>query len=105
MAVQLVSQSLSSQLIEFKSTLLLSLPAGLDYAAISGMVLTFTPSVTEISISIAITNDELVEIDENFFGVLTTNSDRVTVDPAEAEVIIVANDSKFLKLYHSSVTV
>ena len=62
------------------------------------MVLTFTLNVTEISISIAITDDELVEIDENFFGELTTDAGAVTIDPARAEVIILDNDSKFLKL-------
>ena len=69
------------------------------------MVLTFNVTVTEINISIAITDDELVEIDENFFGELTTDAGAVTIDPADAEVIILDNDSKFLKLNHFFVTV
>ena len=69
------------------------------------MVLTFTPSVTEINISVAITNDRLAEIDEVFFGDLITDVDRVTTDPAEAEVAILDNDSKLLKVNHFSVTV
>ena len=58
------------------------------------MVLTFTPSVTEINISVTITDDDLVEIDENFFGDLTTNAGGVTIDPAEAEAIILDRDGK-----------
>ena len=58
------------------------------------MVLTFTPSVTEINISIAITDDELVEIDEGFFGDLTTDAGIVIINPAEAEVTILDRDSK-----------
>ena len=57
------------------------------------MVLTFTPSVTEIDISVTIANDELVEIDENFFGDLITTSGDVIINPAEAEVTILDRDS------------
>ena len=64
------------------------------------MVLTFTTSVPEINISVVITDDNLVEIDENFFGDLTTDVDDVTIDPAEAEVIILDRDSKLLRSNH-----
>ena len=94
MAVQSVSWSLSSQLTELYSILLLLLPAGEDYTAISGMILTFMTSVTEISITVTITDDDLVEIDENFFGDLTTTSGDVIINPAEAEVTILDRDSK-----------
>ena len=56
------------------------------------MVLTFTPSVTEINISIAITDDDLVEIDENVFGDLTTGAGGVIIDPTEAEVTILDDE-------------
>ena len=84
---------------------LLSLPAGLDYTAISGMILTFTPSVNEINISVTITDDNLVEIDENFFGVLTTTASGIIIDPREAEVTILDRDSKLLRANHFSVNV
>ena len=93
MAVQSVSQSLSSQLREFKYILLPSLTAGLDYSAISRMVLTFTPSVTEINISVTITDDDLAEMNKNFFGELTTDTGGVILDPAEAEISILDDDA------------
>ena len=68
------------------------------------MILTFTPSVTEINISVTITDDDLVEIDENFFGELTTDEGGVIIDPGEAEVTILDRDSKFLGSNHFFVT-
>ena len=69
------------------------------------MVLTFTPSVTEINISVTIANDDLVEIDENFFGDLTTDAGGVIINPAEAEITILDRDGTFLRSSHFSINV
>ena len=59
------------------------------------MILTFTPSVTEINIPVVITDDDLAEMNENLFGELTTDVGVVIINPAEAEVTIFDRDSKF----------
>ena len=61
------------------------------------MVLTFTQNVTEINVTVKVTNDKLVEIDENFWGDLTTSIDGVIIDPGEAKVTILDKDSKLLR--------
>ena len=62
------------------------------------MVLIFTPSVTEINLSVTIIDDDLVEVGENFFGNLTTNASCMTIHPAEAEVTILDRDGKLLRI-------
>ena len=61
------------------------------------MVLTFTPSVTELNIHVTIINDNPVGMDENFFGDLTTSAGGVTTDPAEANISILGRGCKLLK--------
>ena len=67
--------------------------AGLDYTAVSG-TLTFTPGVTQQTITVPITDDAFVEGNETFTVTLSNPSAAATLGtPASATVTIVDNDS------------
>ena len=73
--------------------------AGTDYTALQGGTLTFEPPSTRACTDITITNDQLYEIDEQFFGRLRSSDlTRVTVNPArdDANIEILDEDSTSL---------
>ncbi len=70
-----------------------SLIAPGDYTA-TVVSFTFSPRNTIRSASVPITNDALLEGAESFNGRLSTVAPRATLDPAQATVFIVDDDSK-----------
>ena len=58
--------------------------------------LVFGPHATEQVVNIGITNDDILEFDENFSStlVLVPPVDRVNLNPDRATITIVDNDSK-----------
>ena len=71
---------------------------GVDYTSIVNQSLSFSPSVAQVSVPVAITNDSLVEIIETFTALLTEPMiDRLTIDPPEATITI-PNDDRELRL-------
>ena len=63
--------------------------AGSDYTALQNTALTFEAPSTTACTNIMITNDQLYEIDENFFGLLTSpDPTRVTINTARDEASI-----------------
>ena len=73
--------------------------AGSDYTALQNIALTFEAPSTTACTDIVITNDQLYEIDENFFGSLTSpDPTRVTINPArdEASIEIIDEDGTSL---------
>ncbi len=63
--------------------------------------LIFNSTISTISVSIPIIDDDVDEITENFFAdlALITVTDRVNVAPAEATVSIVDNDGEWLYMH------
>ena len=73
--------------------------AGSDYTALpANAVLTFQSPSTRACTDISITNDQLYEIDEDFFGQLTSpNPNRVTINPArDTTTITILDDDSTL---------
>ena len=65
-----------------------------DYSATSEL-LTFNATALSITVSVPILDDAIVEIDEMFFGDLTSVGDPVILDPNLATVTILdADDGK-----------
>ena len=66
-----------------------------DYSSVI-QPLTFTTTTDVGDVSVLISEDEISESLENFFADLSllTNTDRVTIAPAEATVEIVDNDGE-----------
>ena len=58
------------------------------------MDLVFGPSTSQHTVNISITDDHVLEFDETLILRLSTASSSVTVDPSEATVTIIDNDSK-----------
>ncbi len=61
------------------------------------MPLTFTSTVRSFTVSVPISDDNLLEVDENFFGnlrVLDDPTGLVVLDPDVASATIIDNDSK-----------
>ena len=61
------------------------------------MPLTFHSTVRSFTVSVPISDDNLLEVDEDFFGnlrVLDDPSGLVVLDPAVASATIIDNDSK-----------
>ena len=70
--------------------------AGSDYTPTTQMV-TFSPSVTSSSITVAIQDDNIAEDREQFFAraeLVSLDADSVVIDPAITSVTIDDNDSK-----------
>ena len=73
---------------------------GLDYTSITGGVRVFPPaSQTDICWSIAVENDNLLEGTEAFLVSLSTNDSQVILNPDQAQVTILENDSKLKAIY------
>ena len=64
-----------------------------DYQSLE-MELVFGPSTSQHAVSIAITDDHVLEFDETLILRLSSASSSVTVDPSEATITIIDNDSK-----------
>ena len=81
----------------------------MDYLPVDRL-LTFSPSVSAINVSVTIIDDSVDELPETFFAdlelITVTN---VTIDPERATVTIEDNDGEWfvlsLKLFHSSMHV
>ncbi len=58
--------------------------------------LTFSSSVTSQTFSVQLTNDGVVEGEEQFFVEISTSDPRVRVDAAIASVVILDDDSMYL---------
>ena len=71
---------------------LISTPDGSDYNAIVPMVLTFDRDTSNFSIPINIIDDQVHELDEQFFGDLVTSDEDVILDPQRTRVRIADND-------------
>ena len=73
---------------------------GVDYTSITGGVRIFPPaSQTDLCWSIAIENDNLLEGIEAFLVSLSTNDSQVILNPDQAQVTILENDSKLKAIY------
>lgn len=79
----------------FTFSVLLISSANQDYI-IQLATITFSSSVSSQSVDITIIDDEIDENDELFNGNLTliSTNPRVQLDPTEADILIVDNDSK-----------
>ncbi len=70
-----------------------SSPDGSDYDAIVPMVLTFDRDTSNFTISIDIIDDLIHELNEEFFGRLTTSDEDVVIlNPQQTRVRIADND-------------
>ena len=77
---------------------------GVDYVNAVDQQLTFSSSVSSQTVSISVTDDYLVEIDEVFMALLTNPGlPHLTINPTTATVTISNNDSK--KYYVANVRV
>ena len=67
----------------------------MDYISIGNLALAFSASVLQINVPVAISEDNLVEIIENFTALLTNpNLPRLTVAPDTATVSIPNDDGE-----------
>ena len=66
--------------------------AGSDYTGLSQTII-FTPSMTEVNITVDTIDDQIVEPEENFLVILSTDSSVVQLGISDADVIIEDNDS------------
>ena len=57
-------------------------------------MLTFSEGINEACTSVQITNDDVLENDENFNLNLDTDAPRVTLNPEEGSVLIIDGDGK-----------
>ena len=60
----------------------------------AGQTLTFTPSVSSLTVSVPIINDNITEGEQFFIGNLSNPQGPVTLDPEVATVTIVDDDGK-----------
>ena len=68
-----------------------------DYSE-TAVQLEFTPGTQRLSVFVSITDDDVVEQPEVFFGVLNDMGSPVLIDPSRANVTIV-DDGKIMPLY------
>ena len=69
--------------------------SSVDYITVVSQQLTFSPSVSSQTVSVSVTDDDVVEIDEVFTALLTDPGlPHLTVDPGTATVTIPDDDSK-----------
>ena len=66
--------------------------AGSDYTGLSKTII-FTPSMTKVNITVDTIDDQIVEPEENFLVILSTDSSVVQLGISDADVIIEDNDS------------
>lgn len=86
-----VSGAISVSRIYFH--VLISIPAPEDYGGTS-ILLTFSPNISNVQVPVPIINDDIVENDETFFGVLDNLGLTVVMtDPALATVLILEDNS------------
>ena len=67
-----------------------------DYTAVS-QVLTFQPGSDRQCVEVAIVNDDELENEEQFTVTITTDEDRVTLEPDSTTVTITDDDGEGLK--------
>ncbi len=69
---------------------------GDDYSSIT-QILTFTPTVSTQTVSVPIINNDVLEPEENFEGILSvsTANSRLTLRPDIANIVIGDNDREF----------
>ena len=68
-----------------------------DYVSISGLTLIFNLTVPFFQVPVTIVDDNIVEGDQSFFGILNHPVGHVVLNPARANVTISGDplDSKF----------
>jgi hypothetical protein len=72
-----------------------------DYASDS-QIFTFSETDTEFSLTIAISDDDILEETEQFFvraGLLSADAGTVTIDPDQSVVTIEDGDSKYCIIF------
>ena len=57
---------------------------GIDYDGRSNVLLTFNAATRRLNVSVDLRDDNIYENEEDFNGVLTTSSPRVTISPDNA---------------------
>ena len=67
-------------------------PDGVDYTSVGPIPLTFDRNNSEFPISIDILNDQVHELDEDFFGRLSTDDPDAILDPGQTRVRILDDD-------------
>ncbi len=72
-------------------------PAPGDYTSLV-TTLTFGPGSLEVCVIITIANDPILELVELFRLELTTQDSAVDLDPKEANITIISDDSKWLSV-------
>ena len=65
----------------------------LDYVGQSNMLLTFNAAARRLNVSVDLFDDSTYEREEDFSGILSTDSPRVTISPDNALATIVDDDS------------
>ncbi len=70
--------------------------AGLDYTAISGQTLTFGPGNTRTTVNVAVSDDNVFELNESFGGTLSFDGslESFTLSPDTATATIVDEDGE-----------
>ena len=66
---------------------------GLDYVGRSNVLLTFNAGTRRLNVSVDLMNDLMYEGEEDFNGILSSDSPRVTVSPDNALATILDDDS------------
>ena len=66
---------------------------GLDYVGQSNVLLTFNAGTRRLNVSVDLMNDLMYEGEEDFNGILSSDSPRVTVSPDNALATILDDDS------------
>ena len=99
LSVQLLNGELARNIkVEFStrdSTATSSAPA--DYIAPRvSITLQFTPAESTQSVVVQIVDDDITELSETFFGLLSTIDSAVYLDPSTANVEIVDNDGELV---------
>ena len=69
-----------------------------DYTSVSRMV-TFSAGLSSASVSVPVTNDNVIEASEMFSGSLSAVTENVVIGPDTAYVTIMDDDGELMSLY------
>ena len=67
-----------------------------DYTTVTGQILTFSESISEVCVPVDIIDDDAIEGDEVFVCVVSTSSSRIQFSNPPTTVTIIDNDRKLL---------
>ena len=77
------------------------LPAGVDYTSIRGTRLVFSETSTRQCVDVSITDDDILEEDEDFTATLVDMpSEGIVIDPDEATIVIVDDTGAYSRTYY-----